>query len=111
LFANKLGTLVEAVNILGSLVYGTILGIFLVAFYLKKVKSSPTFYAAVIAEIVVINCFIFTDIPFLWFNVIGCMLVIIFALLFNTLITRLSEGSFGQNFKIARLKDLPDETK
>ena len=89
LFANRLGTLVEAVNILGSLVYGTILGIFLVAFYLKKVKSSPTFYAALIAELAVIYCFVFTDIPFLWFNVIGCMLVIILALLFNALIKKL----------------------
>ena len=89
LFANRLGTLIEAVNILGSLVYGTILGLFLVAFYFKKVKSSPTFYAAVIAEIVVICCFVFTAIPFLWFNVIGCMLVIILALLFNSFTDRL----------------------
>jgi len=89
LFANRLGTLIEAVNILGSLVYGTILGIFLVAFYLKKVKSSPTFYAALIAELTVIYCFIFTEIPFLWFNVIGCMLVIMLSLVFNALITKL----------------------
>src|SRR5690606_12712754 len=77
LFANRLGTLIEAVNILGSLVYGTILGIFLVAFYLKKIKGTPTFIAALTAEIVVIYCFIFTEIPFLWFNLIGCILVII----------------------------------
>ena len=89
LFANRLGTLIEAVNILGSLVYGTILGIFLVAFYLKKVKSSPTFYAALIAELTVIYCFLFTEIPFLWFNVIGCMLVIMLSLVFNALITKL----------------------
>ncbi len=99
LFANSLGTLIEAVNILGSLVYGTILGIFLVAFYLKKIRGTPTFIAALLAEIVVLYCFIFTEIPFLWFNLIGCLVVIIFALLFNTLITKF------QNSKIARLKN------
>jgi Na+/proline symporter len=90
LFANSLGTLIEAVNILGSLVYGTILGIFLVAFYLKKIQGTPTFIAALLAEIVVLYCFIFTEIPFLWFNFIGCMLVIIIAWLLN-LITRLKD--------------------
>ncbi|MEJ2195066.1 MAG: sodium:solute symporter [Ignavibacteriaceae bacterium] len=79
LFASELGSLVEAVNILGSLVYGTILGIFLVAFYLKKISGNATFYSALIAEIVVLYCYLFTSIPFLWYNVIGCLLVIIVA--------------------------------
>jgi solute:Na+ symporter, SSS family len=83
LFANKLGSLIEAVNILGSIFYGTILGIFLVAFYLKKVKGTPTFIAAIIAEISVLCCFFFTNIPFLWFNVIGCSLVIVLAVAIN----------------------------
>lgn len=83
LFANRLGTLIEAVNVLGSLVYGTILGIFLVAFYFKRVKGTPTFISALIAEIVVLYCFIFTSIPFLWFNVISCVLIIILANLFS----------------------------
>ncbi len=83
LFANRLGTLIEAVNVLGSLVYGTILGIFLVAFYFKRVKGTPTFISALIAEIVVLYCFIFTSIPFLWFNVISCFLIIILANLFS----------------------------
>lgn len=85
LFANRLGTLIEAVNILGSLVYGTILGIFLVAFYLKKVSGTPTFIAALIAEIVILYCYLFTSIPFLWYNVIGCLLLIFIALLLNPL--------------------------
>ena len=54
LFASELGSLVEAVNILGSLVYGTILGIFLVAFYFKNISGTPTFYAALIAESIVL---------------------------------------------------------
>lgn len=83
LFANKLGSLIEAVNILGSIFYGTILGIFLVAFYFKKVKGTPTFIAALIAEITVMCCFFFTDIPFLWFNAIGCLLVVFIAIIIN----------------------------
>lgn len=83
LFANRLGSLIEAVNILGSLFYGTILGIFLIAFYLRKIKGTPTFYAAVLSEIIVLLCYVFTDIPFLWFNLIGCVLVIIFASILN----------------------------
>ena len=78
-FVSQLGTLIEAVNILGSLFYGTILGIFLLAFYFKKVNATPTFLAAIIAEIVVICCFLFTKISFLWYNLIGCLLVILLA--------------------------------
>lgn len=74
-YANRLGSLIEAVNILGSLFYGTILGIFGVAFYIKKVNGNQVFTAAIIAEICVLACFFFTKIPFLWYNVIGCILV------------------------------------
>ncbi|MBU1096494.1 MAG: sodium:solute symporter [Bacteroidetes bacterium] len=83
LFANRLGSLIEAVNILGSLFYGTILGIFLIAFYFKKIGGNATFYSALIAELVVLACFVFTEIPYLWFNVIGCVLLIILALILN----------------------------
>lgn len=83
LFAKELGSLIEAVNILGSLVYGTILGIFLTAFYLKKVSGTPTFIAAIVAEFVVIYCYVFTEIPFLWYNVIGCLVVVIGAFLLS----------------------------
>lgn len=83
LLAKELGSLIEAVNILGSLVYGTILGIFLTAFYLKKVTGTPTFLAAVIAELIVLYCYFFTEIPFLWYNVIGCLIVVAGAFLLN----------------------------
>ncbi len=83
LFANRLGTLVEAVNILGSLFYGTILGIFLVAFYFKSVRGSAAFYAGIMAEIGVILCFIFTRISFLWLNLVGCLLVVGISLILN----------------------------
>jgi Na+/proline symporter len=75
-YANRLGSLVEAVNILGSLFYGTILGIFLTAFYFKRVNGTATFIAAIVAEAVVVACFVLTKISFLWYNVIGCIVVI-----------------------------------
>lgn len=75
-YAARLGSLVEAVNILGSLFYGTILGIFLVAFYLKRVQGGAAFWAALIAEALVLACFAFTRISFLWYNLIGCVLVV-----------------------------------
>lgn len=83
LFANQLGTLIEAVNILGSLFYGTILGIFLIAFYIKKINGTATFIGALMAEFCVLAFFFFTEIPYLWFNFIGCALVIIFAMIFE----------------------------
>jgi SSS family transporter len=77
LLASELGSLIEAVNILGSLVYGTILGIFLVAFYTKKISGNSVFISAIVAEVIVLYCFLFTSIPFLWYNVIGCLVVLI----------------------------------
>jgi hypothetical protein len=85
-YANRLGSLVEAVNILGSLFYGTILGIFLTGFYLKHVRGTSVFVAAVIAEAAVIACFRLTSISFLWYNVIGCLLVVGFALVIEGLL-------------------------
>ncbi len=87
LFANRLGSLIEAVNILGSLFYGTILGIFLVAFYFKSIGGTATFIAAIIAELVVLACFFFTEIPYLWYNMIGCVMLIILALLLHPIIS------------------------
>jgi len=81
LFVDAKGSLVEAVNILGSLFYGVILGLFMIAFFLKKVTGTPVFIAALLAEALVLACFFFTDIPFLWYNVIGCVVMMILALL------------------------------
>mgnify|MGYP001127041122 CR=1 FL=1 len=86
LYANRLGTLIEAVNILGSLVYGTILGIFMVAFYFKRVGSNAVFIAAIVTEVLIIYCWVAEVVPYLWFNVIGCLGVIIFALLLQLFI-------------------------
>ncbi|WP_133585885.1 sodium:solute symporter [Sphingobacterium yanglingense] len=81
LYANKLGNLLEAVNILGSLFYGTILGIFLVAFYFKRIGGKAVFWAAVLTEVIVIGVWRADIVAFLWLNLIGCMLVIILGLL------------------------------
>lgn len=92
LFASQLGSLVEAVNILGSLVYGTILGIFLVAFYFKRIGGNASFYAALIAELIVLYCYLFTSIPFLWYNVIGCLSVIILAFILYPFLPKKAEA-------------------
>ncbi|BDU78094.1 sodium:solute symporter [Mesoterricola sediminis] len=82
-YASRLGSLVEAVNLLGSLFYGTILGIFIVAFYLKRVRGGSAFWAALVAEAAVLACFFLTPISFLWYNVIGCLLVVLLAWVFQ----------------------------
>ena len=88
MFASKLGSLIEAVNILGSLFYGTILGIFVVAFYIKKIGAKPVFLAAIIAELGIIWIYIADIVSFLWLNVIGCLLVILFAFLFHIIFSK-----------------------
>ena len=80
-FATNLGSLIEAVNILGSWFYGVMLGIFLVAFYLKKVKGNAVFYAAILGEFVVIAMYAFTNIGWLWLNAVGAIAVVVFAVL------------------------------
>lgn len=79
-FAENIGnSLIEAVNILGSLFYGPILGIFLVAFYMRRIGGHAVFTAAVAAEAVVLLVYKLDVISFLWLNVIGAGVVIFFA--------------------------------
>ena len=92
LYASKLGHLIEAVNILGSLFYGTILGIFIVAFYFRKIGGTATFIAAIITEIIIFVCWNFNLMAYLWFNVLGCFLVVIFAYL----IQKMGRKDFSQ---------------
>jgi Na+/proline symporter len=84
--ATGMGSLIEAVNVLGSLFYGVILGIFLVAFYCKQVKANAVFVAAIITELIVITLFTLDKmniigLGFLWLNVVGGLLVVAFSLL------------------------------
>ncbi len=76
MIATRMGSLIEAVNVLGSLFYGTILGIFLVAFYVKKAGGKAVFLGAILAECVVVFCFVFDVVGFLWLNVIGAAVVV-----------------------------------
>jgi SSS family transporter len=84
-FTANIGSLIEAVNILGSWFYGTILGVFLVAFYFKSIKGDAVFWAAILAEIFVIFSWWIDLTAFLWLNFIGCALVIIFSFAFSLL--------------------------
>ncbi len=86
LYASKIGNLLEAVNQLGSYIYGTILGVFIVAFYLKKIKGTPVFIAAVITEALICVMGYYNTVAYLWLNAIGCIGVIIIAYILNKLI-------------------------
>jgi len=91
MFASQLGSLIEAVNVLGSLFYGTILGIFLVAFYMKRIGGKAVFYGAIATEIIVIGIYIADIISFLWLNVIGCLLVLIIARIIQLFVRKNTE--------------------
>ena len=86
LFASKLGNLLEAVNQLGSYIYGTILGVFIVAFYLKYIRGTAVFIAAVVTEAMICIMGFYQTVAYLWLNAIGCISVIIIALLLNNVI-------------------------
>jgi SSS family transporter len=95
MFTYNIGnSLIEAVNVLGSLFYGVILGVFLVAFIFKKIKSGHVvFWAALLAEVLVLTVFILTKynvikMGFLWLNPIGAFGVIIFSLILNTIMNK-----------------------
>ncbi|MEM7373528.1 MAG: sodium:solute symporter [Bacteroidota bacterium] len=85
LIADSFGNLIQAVNLLGSLFYGTILGIFVIAFFFKWIKGTATFWAAVAGEIAVVavwllpqytETFSWLNVGFLWYNLIGCAIVV-----------------------------------
>ena len=93
--ASLFENLIQAVNLLGSLFYGTILGIFIVAFYFKKIQANAVFYAAIFAEMIVVLIHYFNTLEdppiwlkmgYLWYNLVGCSLVVIFGYLLQSLI-------------------------
>lgn len=86
-FSYNLGnSLIEAVNILGSWFYGTILGVFLVAVFMKHVKGTAVFIAAILAEIIVIGIYYLDIISFLWLNAVGAIVVLLFSALLQLFI-------------------------
>jgi SSS family transporter len=68
--------LIQLVNIIGSIFYGNVLGIFLIAFFFKFIKSNAVFYAAIITQIIIIYGWYNDWMPFLWLNLFGCIVVI-----------------------------------
>ncbi len=86
--AGQMGSLIEAVNILGSLFYGTILGIFVIAFYLKHIQGNAVFYSAVLTECLVIFIYVKDVVSFLWLNAIGCILAVLIALVLQVFLKK-----------------------
>lgn len=91
-FAGRLGSLVEAVNVMGSLFYGAILGIFATAFLVKRAGGTAVFLAALVGEAAVIACWRLTPISFLWWNVVGCVLTVAVAALLARVFPRAAEA-------------------
>jgi Na+/proline symporter len=79
-FASLLDNLIEAVNIIGSIFYGTVLGLFVVAFFVKRVTGTPVLIGALVAQALVTTLFFTSDLGFLWYNVIGCATVVLVSL-------------------------------
>lgn len=116
-FAHNLGqSLIETVNILGSLFYGVILGIFLVAFYCKRVKGTATFIASLMVEAFIVLLFFkeavpfmnrLPDISFLWLNAIGAIGVVVLALLFQFILP----GRHRNDIKTATAEEVTTQRK
>ena len=82
--ANLAENLIQLVNIIGSIFYGNVLGIFLLAFFFKQIKANAVFVAALITQVIVIGLFLLNEfdkinLPFLWLNFVGCLIVICIA--------------------------------
>jgi solute:Na+ symporter, SSS family len=94
-FASLVENLLEAGNILGSIFYGSILGLFLAAFFIRRVSGSAVFFAALFAQSLVFVLFATTNIGYLWYNFIGCAAVLIVAPILQQTVFRSGEASAG----------------
>jgi Na+/proline symporter len=81
LYARLAENLIQAVNILGSIFYGVVLGLFLVAFFIKRVGGTAAFWAAIAAQILVFAMYAKLEISYLWYNFIGCAACVVFSLI------------------------------
>jgi SSS family transporter len=82
-FAKNLGSLVEAVNLVGSYFYPVLLGVFVLAFFFPRVRGSAAFWAMLTGEAGIVACALCTKIAFLWYNVIGALIVIFCGLIYS----------------------------
>jgi Na+/proline symporter len=87
-YGSSFGALIEAVNIIGSLFYGGLLGVFVLAFFFKSVGANGAFIGVLAGEAAIFSAFLFTKISFLWYNVIGCLVVIAV----GVLVSQISSG-------------------
>jgi len=87
LFAGFAENLIEAINILGSIFYGVVLGLFLTAFFLKRIGGTAVFWGAVAAQALVFVLFFTLNISYLWYNLIGCAACMIFALVLQAMLS------------------------
>jgi SSS family transporter len=94
-FASLVENLIEAGNILGSVFYGSILGLFLTAFFIRGVTGSAVFFAALCAQMLVFVLFATTNIGYLWYNLIGCAVVLILAPILQQTLFRSRDTSAG----------------
>tara|TARA_S200000501_G_scaffold139893_2_gene132304 strand:+ start:4335 stop:5984 length:1650 start_codon:yes stop_codon:yes gene_type:complete len=83
---NLFENLIQLVNIIGSIFYGTILGIFLIGFFTKKIKSNSVFYSACISQILIFVIYFSIDISYLWLNFIGALFTVFFSMIADLLI-------------------------
>jgi solute:Na+ symporter, SSS family len=94
-FASLVENLIEAGNILGSVFYGSILGLFLAAFFIRRVTGSAVFFAGLVAQTVVFVLFATTNVGYLWYNFIGCATVLILAPVLQQTIFRSTKAPTG----------------
>ncbi len=97
LSANLFENLIQLVNVLGSLFYGTILGVFIVAFFLKRVGGSAVLIGAIVGELFVLTLHLLTvfkliDISYLWYNVLGCLVVVLISFITQLLLPNPQES-------------------
>lgn len=79
--ARGFGALIERVNIVGSLFYGGLLGVFVLAFFFRQVRGTAAFFGVIAGEAAIFAVAAFTSVSFLWYNVVGCVVVVVVALL------------------------------
>ena len=91
LFAQLAENLIQATNIVGSIFYGVVLGMFLVAFFLKKISGTAVFWAALAAQAMVFTFYFTLSISYLWYNVIGCAACMLFSVIIQTFLPRISQ--------------------
>ena len=87
-YGSNFGALIEAVNIIGSLFYGGLLGVFVLAFFFKSVGANGAFIGVLAGEAAIFAAYLFTKISYLWYNVIGCIVVIAAGLLISRFFER-----------------------